>query len=239
MKFTRVWLPVLIALLAASGNALGQVWMLKDLGIPTKTQQFELPDICQRCVIRSASAEVLTSEAAEIRFLHIGDTVSKELMLGSVPAFRGKVLYKSGGLTHPLFFMGDERRNPSGGKIFSQNLPDGSYFYAVWGYLPHMPATERVLTLFWQYPGSRVHSTEIVASEDEERYGAAAVELSQTRIVMRNEAFGICFETDQKKARRFVTYWPDSGSFSFSKKAGEAGKPASALEVEAIAPLLR
>ena len=230
---------VLMLFLAASGMAMGQTRLLKELGIPTQTQQLTLPDICPHCVIKTASAEVLSCDAAEIRFLHIGDTVSKELMLGSVPAYRGKVLYKAGGKSHPIFFAADERRNPSGGQIFTQTLPDGSYFYAVWGYMPHTPASERVLTLFWQYPGSRVHSTEIVASEDEERYGPGAVELSQTRIVVRNDAFGICFETDQKKGKRYVTYWPDSGSFSFSKKPGEAGKPASALEVEAIAPLLR
>lgn len=219
--------------------AQAQVWMLKDLAVPTQTQLVALPNICPQCVIKSALANVLACEGAQIRFLHIGDTVAKELMLACVPTYKGKYLYKSGGQNHTTLFGKDESRNPSGGQIFTLTLPDGSYVYAVWGYMMHTPASERVLTLFWQYPGSHAHSTQIIASEDDERYGPAAVEFSQTRIVVRNDAFGICFETDQKKGKRYMTYWPDSGSFSLSKKPGEAGKPASALEVEAIAPLLR
>lgn len=231
---------LVLCILACGSGAQAQVWMLKDLAIPTKVQSIDMGDICPRCLIHGpVTAEVLTTDAVEARFLNIGDTLLKELMTGSVPVFRGKAFYKNPTHSRPLLYRQDVRRNPEGGVLFSRTMPDGSYIYAVWAYRPSSPQTERTLSLFWQYPGSQVHSVELVGSEDEERYGQAAVEFSQTRIVVRNDAFGICFETDQKKGKRFVTYWPDSGSFSFSKKPAEAGKPASVLEVEAVAPLLR
>lgn len=233
-------LQALLVLLIWPTWAQAQVWLLQDLAVPTQFQNRDLGDICTHCVIKGpVMAEVLSTEASEARFLHIGDTVVKELMSGPVSVYRGKTLYRNSGPSQPFLFRQDPNRNPDGGTIFTRTMPDGSYLNALWAYLPRGRKSERILTLFWQYPGSRVHSAELIASEDEERYGPAAVEFSQTRLVMRNDAFGICFETDQKKGKRFVTYWPDSGSFSFSKKAWEAGKPASALEVEAIAPLLR
>lgn len=232
---------LVLALLTAPAYA--QVWMLKDLAVPTRSSASEA-DILVTHPAANASAiteESLLAEDWRISFAtgH-KDSCRQTLYQGSVLRYQDYTRHRMGGKAQAVRYLEDGTGQSLAPALHLLHTPGSGLFLAVWGQRRSCPGCpERVLTFFWHYGDGRLHAAELIASEDEERYGAGAVELSQTRIVMRNDAFGICFETDQKKGKRFLTYWPDSGSFSFSKKAGEAGKAASALEVEAIAPLLR